>query len=146
MPHCSRLVSLALTLLSLASGAALAQGNTPFSAEKMWSLDRLGEPTISPDGKLAVLPVTRYLMAENKGLTDLWILPTAGGPARQLTSDTAADTSPVFSPDGKWIAFLSKRGEDKETQIYVIATDGGEARRVTNVPNGVEAPPVAFKR
>src|SRR6185436_13206774 len=124
----------------LAAGGAALAADTPFSAEKMWSLERLGEPTLSPDGKLAVVPVTRYDIAENKGLTDLWIQPTAGGPARQLTSDSAPDTSPAFSPDGKWIAFLSKRGEDKESQVYVIATDGGEARRVTNVPQGVEAP------
>src|SRR5262245_11470282 len=144
----SRRVSSVLTVFALAGSAALAQsgptgapqGTTLFSAEKMWTLERLGEPTLSPDGKLAALAVTRYDVAENKGLTDVWVLPTAGGPARQLTSDKAADTAPVFSPDGKWIAFLSKRGEDKEDQVYVIATDGGEARRVTNVPQGAEAP------
>jgi dipeptidyl aminopeptidase/acylaminoacyl peptidase len=130
-----------------ASGSAGSRGAasgvpsaTSFSAEKMWSLDRLGEPDISPDGTLAVLPVTRYNVAENKGLTDLWLIPTAGGTARQLTSDAASDTNPAFSPDGKWIAFLSKRGDDKENQIYVIAVDGGEARRVTTIPAGVAAP------
>ncbi len=59
----------------------------------------------------------------------------AGGPARQLTSDKASDTQPTVSPDGKWIAFVSKRGDDTENQIYVIAVDGGEARRVTNMPD-----------
>jgi dipeptidyl aminopeptidase/acylaminoacyl peptidase len=127
-------------LLSAGTPVLTYAQSTLFSAEKMWGLDRLGEPAISPDGKLAVLPVTRYDITENKGLTDLWLVPTAGGPARQLTSDASADTSPSFSPDGKWIAFLSKRGEDKKSQVYVIAADGGEARRVTNVPTGVEVP------
>jgi dipeptidyl aminopeptidase/acylaminoacyl peptidase len=134
--------SLALSCVAFFAAVALpafAQ-NTPFSAEKMWSLDRLGEPAVSPDGKLAVVPLTRYDMPGNKGLTDLWLIPTAGGDARQLTSDAAADTTPTFSPDGKWIAFLSKRGEDEQNQIYVMPTDGGEARRVTNAPNGVEVP------
>jgi len=140
MPRSLRPVHLVFTCLTLLAGATSLQAQTPFSAEKMWELDRLGEPTISPDGKQSVLSVTHYDVAQNKGLTDLWLIPTAGGPARQLTSDAAADTSPSFSPDGKWIAFLSKRGEDKESQIYVIATDGGEARRVTNVPTGIEAP------
>ena len=49
----------------------------------------------------------------------------------------ASDSSPAWSPDGELIAFVSKRGEDKQPQIYVIAVDGGEARRVTNVPTGV---------
>ena len=126
-------------LLLAGAGAASAQ-TVPFTAERMWTLDRLGEPALSPDGKLAVLPVTRYDVAENKGFTDLWMIPTAGGAARQLTSDPAPDTQPTFSPDGKWLAFVSKRGDDKQSQVYVIATDGGEARRVTNIPTGVEAP------
>jgi dipeptidyl aminopeptidase/acylaminoacyl peptidase len=110
------------------------------TAEKMWALKRLGDPSITPDGTLAVVPVTTYDVAENKGLTDLWLLPLAGGPARQLTSDKASDTQPTVSPDGKWIAFVSKRGEDSENQVYVIAVDGGEARRVTSLPTGASHP------
>ncbi len=106
----------------------------------MWSLQRLGDPSLSPDGRLVVLPVTRFDVAQNSGLTDLWLIPAAGGPARQLTTDSAADTSPAFSPNGKWIAFVSKRGDDTESQIYVIPTDGGEARRLTALPTGASAP------
>jgi dipeptidyl aminopeptidase/acylaminoacyl peptidase len=111
-----------------------------FTAEKMWALKRLGDPAISPDGATAVVPVTTYDLTENKGFTDLWLLPVAGGPARQLTSDKASDTQPTVSPDGKWIAFVSKRGDDTESQVYAIAIDGGEARRVTNVPTGASVP------
>ena len=106
----------------------------------MWGLARLGDPAISPDGRLAVVPVTRYDIKENKGLTDLWLFPVAGGPGRQLTADKASDTSPTWSPDGRQIAFVSKRGDDKASQVYVIAVDGGEARRVTNLPTGADAP------
>jgi dipeptidyl aminopeptidase/acylaminoacyl peptidase len=126
--------------LAVLIGVTARADTVPFSAERMWGLDRLGTPTLSPDGRLAVVPVTRPDVSENKGFTDLWLIPTAGGPARPLTSDPAADTQPTFSPDGKWIAFLSKRGEDKQNQLYVIAADGGEARRVTNIPTGVDAP------
>ncbi len=127
------------------SSAVTAQQTTPsnprqFTAERMWALKRLGDPVITPDAKLAVVPVTTYDIAENKGLTDLWLLPVAGGAARQLTSDKSSDTQAAVSPDGKWIAFISKRGDDTENQVYVIATDGGEARRVTNLPTGAELP------
>ncbi len=115
-------------------------GAAPLTAETMWQLQRVGDPDLSPDGKLLVVPVTRYDVDKNKGYTDLWLIPAAGGAARQLTSDDASDSDPRFSPDGKWIAFVSKRGEDKESQLYVIAIDGGEARRVTRVPTGVSAP------
>lgn len=137
MLHTPRL--LVFVLLVILAAPASAQP-APFTAEAMWSLDRLGTPAVSPDGRLAVVPVTRYDIPENKALTDLWLIPMAGGPARQLTSDPASDSQPAFSPDGKWIAFVSRRGDDKANQIYVIAIDGGEARRVTNVPTGAEVP------
>ncbi|MBX5459530.1 MAG: S9 family peptidase [Steroidobacteraceae bacterium] len=137
MLHALRVLFALLTLSFAATPFARPE---PFTAEAMWSLDRLGEPALSPDGRLAVVPVTRYDVAANTGFTDLWLIPTSGGPARQLTSDPAPDTQPAFSPDGKWIAFVSRRGEDKENQIYVIAVDGGEARRVTQVPTGADLP------
>jgi dipeptidyl aminopeptidase/acylaminoacyl peptidase len=130
---------LCLLLVALLTLAGLAQAE-PFSAEAMWRLKRLGDPSIAPDGRLAVVPVTKYDIEKNKGETDLWLVQTKPGKARQLTSDAASDSSPAWSPDGKLIAFVSKRGEDREPQIYVIPVDGGEARRVTNVPTGVIAP------
>ncbi|MFM7706806.1 MAG: hypothetical protein ACKO9D_02100, partial [Gammaproteobacteria bacterium] len=129
---------LAALLAAILALTASAHADT-FSADKMWSLARLGDPAISPDGAVAAVTVTRYDIAENRGLTDIWLVPVAGGPARQLTSDKAADTAPAFSPDGRSIAFLSKRGDDKESQIYVIPVDGGEARRLTQVPTGANA-------
>jgi dipeptidyl aminopeptidase/acylaminoacyl peptidase len=133
--------SLFTAFLVLAAAApAGAADPQPLTAETMWSLKRLGDPTLSPDGKYAVLPVTRYDVEKNKGFADLWLVATAGGEARQLTSDDANDSDPRFSPDGRWVAFVSKRGDDKEGQVYVIAIDGGEARRVTNVPTGASAP------
>ncbi|MCS6946447.1 MAG: S9 family peptidase, partial [Steroidobacteraceae bacterium] len=128
--------------LAAHGGAASDKPAEPwlFSAEKMWSLQRLGEPSIAPDGRFVVLPVTRYDIDANKSLTDLWLVPTDGSAPRQLTTDAAADTQPEISPDGRRVAFVSKRGDDTENQIYVIAVDGGEARRVTNVPTGAELP------
>jgi len=130
----------ALWLATTASAQIPVTGPQQFTAEKMWALKRLGEPAITPDGTTAVLPVTTYDVAENKGLTDLWLVSLANGAPRQLTSDKSSDTQPAVSPDGKWIAFVSKRGDDTETQIYVIAVDGGEARRVTNLPTGAALP------
>ena len=137
-----------LTLLSITfmfAAVAGAQTSAPDSsrlltAEKMWALKRLGDPAITPDGLTAVVPVTTFDVTENKGLTDLWLIPLAGGPARQLTSDKASDTQATVSPDGKRVAFISRRGDDTESQVYVIAVDGGEARRVTNLPTGASAP------
>lgn len=130
---------LALCLLVLCTPIGAA-GADPLTADAMWRLKRLGAPAISPDGRLAVLPVTRFDIDKNQGDTDLWLIPTKPGKARQLTRDAGSDSSPAWSPDGALIAFVTKRGEDKQPQLYVIPFDGGEARRVTQVPTGVMAP------
>ncbi|MGE0764310.1 MAG: peptidase, partial [Bdellovibrionales bacterium] len=60
---------------------------------------------------------------------DLWLVNTQGGPARRLTSGVGAATQPVFSNDGKWLAFSSE--EEGHREVYVCDSDGGEVRRVT---------------
>lgn len=124
----------------VAASFATAVPAQPYTAEAMWQLERLADPAISPDGRLAVVPVTKFDLDKNQGDADLWLVPTKPGKARQLTSDPGNDSSPAWSPDGELIAFVAKRGEDKQPQLYVIAVGGGEARRVTNVPTGVIAP------
>jgi dipeptidyl aminopeptidase/acylaminoacyl peptidase len=119
--------------------AVHAADKAPLSAEKMWALKRLGNAEVSPDGKWSVVPVTSYDVPQDKGLTDLWLVPSDGGAARQLTTHEASEGNPAWSPDGQWIAFESKRGDDENPQIYVIPAAGGEARRVTRVPTGAFA-------
>jgi dipeptidyl aminopeptidase/acylaminoacyl peptidase len=125
------------------SATALAQTSPtkgPLTPEIMWQLQRIGEPSLSPDGRTSVVSVTRFDAAGDRSFSALWAFPTAGGAGRQLTSGDNSDLSPRWSPDGKWIAFVSKRGSDSANQIYVIAPDGGEAMRLTNVPTGAASP------
>jgi len=96
---------------SIAAAAPPQDGPRQLTAERMWAFKRIGDPSITPDGALAVVPVTTIDMKENKGLTDLWLVPVAGGEPRQLTSDKASDTQPTVSPDGKWVAFSTMRQE-----------------------------------
>ena len=107
----------------------------PLSVEALWELQRIGTPTLSPDGGEACSAVTRYDMDKNDSSTSLWLFPTGlarggtGARARMLTNGDK-DSDPKWSPDGRWIAFTAKRKDDDEPQLYVIAPDGGEARRV----------------
>lgn len=128
------------TLLLVAVPATAIADATPLTAEVMWQLKRVGTPAISPDGRIAVYPVTEYDVAENKDETDLFLVPTAGGAAKRLTSAPGSDSSAAWSPNGRWIAFVAKRGDDKQSQLYLLPTDGGEAQRVGKVPTGVSAP------
>ena len=73
-------------------------------------------------------------MQDNKSASALWLLSTLGGRARALTHCGDKDGQPLWSPKGDLIAFVAKREQqgrkDDEAQLYVIAPDGGEARRV----------------
>ena len=117
----------------------------PFDVDALWAVKRIGAATLSPDGRLACAPVTSYTMQRDKGTTELWLYPTGFGSragiaakARRLTAGEE-DSDPRFSPDGTRIAFTGKRGQDTEPQIYLIAPDGGEATRLSNLPTGASA-------
>jgi dipeptidyl aminopeptidase/acylaminoacyl peptidase len=115
-----------------------------FSIDDLWSLARVGAPSVSPDGAWACVAVTRYDMQSNEARSNLWLLSTDGRVQRQLTRGKH-DAEPAFSPDGRQIAFVSRRKDDGESgtdkpessQLYVIDVDGGEARRITHLETGV---------
>ena len=111
------------------------------SAEVLWRLDRLGAPVVSPDGSRVVVPVTSYDVESDESETRLWLLAADGQTAqRPLTASGATASSPVFSPDGSRLAFISKRGDDEAGQIYALPMDApGEAVSLTEVPTGVSA-------
>lgn len=116
-------------LLVLMSPTAKAE---PFTAEHLVMIDRIGAPVVSPDGQSVVYTVRRTDLEADRGRVDLWISPVAGGDARQLTTHSANDTSPAWSPDGRHVLFLSSR--DEATQVWRLPVDGGDAQPVTDLP------------
>jgi tricorn protease len=79
-------------------------------------------------------PLTRYPTTSATEIAfvahdDLWSAPLAGGPAQRLTHDPGAVTTPMFSPDGKWIAYTLRRAGVRD--VFVIPAGGGEPRQLT---------------
>jgi dipeptidyl aminopeptidase/acylaminoacyl peptidase len=120
----------------------------PITVDDLWQLQRIGNPSLSPDGAQAVASVTRYSMDDKTATSSLWLLSTLGGAPRPLTSCGDKDGNPRWSPHrdhhsagGELIAFTAKREQqgqkDKEAQLYVVAPDGGEAQRAADVATGV---------
>jgi dipeptidyl aminopeptidase/acylaminoacyl peptidase len=121
----------------------MAKKNKPsLDIETLWRIERLGAPSLAPDGAQAVTALTRYSMKDNKGASSLWLLSTLGGAPRRLTTGGEKDGRPRWSPHGDRIAFIAKREQadrkDDEAQLYLIAPDGGEAVRAATVATGVE--------
>src|SRR5690554_1161407 len=82
------------------------------------------DPAISPDGEMVCFAY----------MNDLWLVPFSGGEARRITVSDGRDHSPVYSPDGNWIAFTSDR--EGFSAIYIIPADGGQSRLVSrDVPS-----------
>ena len=113
----------------------MAKNSKPMSVQDLWALKRVGPPTLSPDGRVACSSVTSYDIDDNEGRSELWLFPTDQGKPRRLTAGDK-DLDPQWSPDGRWIAFTAKRKDDDDAQLYVIAADGGEARRLSRLSGG----------
>ena len=92
---------------------------------------------ISPDGKHIVFDLQRVDKKTEKKYSNLFVVPARGGRARQFTHGDHVDGHPEWSPDGKHIAFLSNRKDEKQPQIYVIPFGGGEARQVTDLKGSI---------
>jgi dipeptidyl aminopeptidase/acylaminoacyl peptidase len=109
------------------------------------------DPQLSPDGSLVALTVQSVAAGHDGYRHAVWLVPADGSvPPRQVTLGARHDTRPRFSPDGTALAFLSDRRplveeepaapKDREdgTQVHLLPLGGGEARRLTDLPRGVE--------
>jgi dipeptidyl aminopeptidase/acylaminoacyl peptidase len=129
-----------VTALSLAfalSASAQDSAKHAITFDDLIKMHRVIEPQISPDGKWVAFTVTTPDMDANRNASNIWMVPTAGGAAIQLTQ-SGQDSSPVWSPDGKTLAFLSSRGGD--SQVYLLSMEGGEAQKLTKLSTGADNP------
>jgi dipeptidyl aminopeptidase/acylaminoacyl peptidase len=131
---------------SLAVTAAAPAAAVPkkiITHETLWMMNRVGAPTVSPDGKWAVYSVLEPSYEPDKAVSDLWLVATDGGSApRRITHTKEAEDDVDWSPDSTRIAFATKREGDEVTQIYILdlSPGGGEARRLTSVSTGASRP------
>ncbi|HWJ06699.1 MAG TPA: S9 family peptidase [Steroidobacteraceae bacterium] len=100
----------------------------------------VAEPAFAPDGTRIAYTVTVTDIDEDRQQSDLWRVDYDGAARTQLTFTPQHDEwSPRWSPDGRWLAFLSDRGdEDATTQVWAMPASGGEARALTSFAGGVD--------
>jgi dipeptidyl aminopeptidase/acylaminoacyl peptidase len=124
--------------LAIATVVAFAQSASVVTPELILTIAQAADAQISPDGTTVVYQVSRPRRADEPpgaARTELWIVPAAGGESRRLTQ--SEDRLPRWSPDGKRIAFLGRRGDQALTQVQILDMAGGEARPLTSAPAAV---------
>jgi len=133
----------------------------PARPDDLYRLAIPTDPRLSPDGTRVAFTVKTSTATHDGYRQAIWLAPVDGSAeARQLTLGARTDRHARFSPDGRTLAFLSDRrlvvedepalardgkdgrdGSDREdgTQVHLLPLDGGEARRLTDLPRGVES-------
>ncbi|HKL66504.1 MAG TPA: DPP IV N-terminal domain-containing protein, partial [Bacteroidales bacterium] len=129
-----RIFLLSLSFLLVISTQAQEEKIVP-SFEQVLSLKRAGSPVISPDGRHVLFSLTQTDWKNNRYDTEIWISKNGEVPFQLTNNPEGSSSNPGWSPDGKWIAFTSERGD--KNQVYIINARGGEAFPLTEEKNGV---------
>ncbi len=133
---------LALLFVPIAlTSSAAAQGPTPsprpITTDDYFRILAVHDPQLSPDGKWVAYAVDKATLKTDKNETRIWMVPASGGDAIPLTADGVTSTHPRWSPDGKYLAFLSARHEGK-TQVWLLNRLGGDAQQLTHTAQDVD--------
>jgi dipeptidyl aminopeptidase/acylaminoacyl peptidase len=128
--------ALALILVLTANSAAAQL--RPVAVDDQFRFSDVGDPQISPDGEWVLYTLTSWDVAADRRNTDVWKVKWDGSQRSQVTFSPENENAPRWSPDGKYISFLSSRpGPAKGTQVWVLERAGGEARQLTQLKGGV---------
>jgi dipeptidyl aminopeptidase/acylaminoacyl peptidase len=134
-----------IAVLPMLAGSAFAQ-TRPVTIDDVLSMKAIGSPVVSPDGSFVLYTVRQWESERDRmeSRTQIWQVPVAGGQARRLTYGERGDSQPQWSPDGRHISFVSARGagtgdDAPRSQIYLMGADGGEAWKLTDAKEGVNA-------
>ncbi|WP_247232883.1 S9 family peptidase [Telluribacter sp. SYSU D00476] len=105
----------------------------------VYRLKSLSNPQVSPEGKWVAYVVSSVDTAKNKRNADLWMVSWDGKETIQLTHSPDGESQPRWSPDGKYLSFVSSRGDLDQSQIWLMDRRGGEARKITDFKHELQA-------
>ncbi|HKY04099.1 MAG TPA: S9 family peptidase [Blastocatellia bacterium] len=128
---------LALLILAMATASPAFAQKRAFGIEDLYRIKTISEVRVSPDGKKILYTVVTPDLPRGKRDTSIWMMNSDGTGARRLT-EAKGGSSPAWSPDGRWIAYVSST--DGSANLYLMPSAGGPVRRLTNISTGVSDP------
>jgi dipeptidyl aminopeptidase/acylaminoacyl peptidase len=126
----------ALSVLVVPPGSAFAQ-KRPLNVNDTYNYKDVRDPQRSPDGKWVAYTVTRAIKDTDKNDTDIWMASWDGTQEIQVTSSPDGESRPRWSPDNKYLSFISSRQGAKGGQLWLLNRAGGEAVKVSDVKGGI---------
>ena len=133
-----RLAAVLLILCMVGSAVAADTARRSFTVDDLDRLHAVADPAISPDGQWVVYSVRSTDVARDKRFWHIWMTSWDGRRSMQLTQSPDSEHSPGFSPDGRYLAFISARGEkDGPDALWLLDRGGGDARQLTHFKGDV---------